>query len=90
MDKSPEQFRLRQQDLAWREVEDEVIVLDTKGSLYASINRSGRLLWLRLGEGASLEQLTDVLVESYGMDRAAAAADAEAFVSSLRTQELLE
>ena len=82
-------FRLRDQDLVWREVEDEIIILDTRASVYASVNEAGRVLWLKLAEGASLEDLSGELVRHYGLNEADATRDAEAFLQSLRDQDLL-
>ncbi len=82
-------FRLRDRDLVWREVGDEVIILDTRASIYASVNESGRVLWLRLAEGATLDDLAGELQREYGLDAADAKRDAEAFVTSLRERDLL-
>ena len=84
-----DRFRLREDDLVWREVEDEVIILDTRASVYASVNEAGRVLWLKLAEGASLDDLTGELVRHYGLNEADATRDAEAFLHALRDQDLL-
>jgi hypothetical protein len=82
-------FRLRDQDLVWREVEDEIIILDMRASVYASVNEAGRVLWLKLAEGASLDELTAELVRLYELNEADATRDAKEFVQSLRDQDLL-
>ena len=46
-------FRLRQQDLAWRVVEAEAIVLDNRTWQYLSVNQTGAALWQLLSEGTS-------------------------------------
>ena len=84
-----DKFRLREDDLVWREVEDEVIILDMRASVYASVNEAGRVLWLKLAEGASLDELTGELVRQYELNEADATRDAEAFLQSLRDQDLL-
>lgn len=82
-------FRLRDRDLVWREVGDEVIILDMRASIYASVNESGRTLWLRLAEGASLDDLAGELETEYGLDPVDARRDAEAFLKSLQDRDLL-
>jgi hypothetical protein len=82
-------LRLRDSDLAWREVGDEVVVLDLRASVYATVNEAGRALWLLLADGASEEELIQLLERAYGLDRAQARRDAEAFVSTLKARELL-
>jgi hypothetical protein len=84
-----DRFRLRDDDLVWREVEDEVIILDMRASVYASVNEAGRALWLKLAEGASLDDLTSELVRRYELNEADATRDAKAFLQSLRDQDLL-
>jgi hypothetical protein len=82
-------FRLRDGDLDWREVEGDVVVLDLRESRYLAINRTGQVLWSALAEGATRDELTERLVEAFGIDRAQAAADVDAFTSELESRDLL-
>ena len=75
--------------LMWREVENEVIVLDKRTWTYMGINGSGAVLWKALAEGASVAQLVEQLRAAYGIDEAAAVRDAGAFVEMLREHGLL-
>lgn len=84
-----ERHRLRSQGLIWREVEEEIIILDMEASLYASVNAAGRMLWLRLAEGASLDELASALEGEFGLERTRARADAAAFLGALKSQGLL-
>lgn len=71
---------VRQDDLSWRRVDDEVVVLDLRSSRYLSLNGSGALLWEALAEGADEDQLAAALVDEYDIDRARAEQDARAFL----------
>jgi len=82
-------LRLRTEELSWRQIDEEIVALDGRKSDYLAINGSGALLWPLLVEGATSEQLVSALVNSYGIDESRAAADTEAFVSSLSDQGLL-
>lgn len=84
-----EQLRLRERDLVWREVDDEIVILDIKASVYVGVNASGRVLWLRLVEGATLDELAAELEQVYGLPAASARRDASAFVEAMREQGLL-
>jgi hypothetical protein len=75
--------------LMWREVGEEVIVLDKRTWTYMGINGSGALLWRELVEGASPERLADRLREEYGLAEDAAVRDVGAFVELLRGHGLL-
>lgn len=75
--------------LMWREVEDEVIVLDKRTWTYMGINGSGAVLWKGIAQGASVAQLVERLRAAYGIDEQAAVRDAGAFVEMLREHGLL-
>ena len=80
----------RQADLTWREVDDEVVVLDLKSSQYLSLNSSGAYLWKLIAEPASTHTLVEALVERYDLDRGTAVADVDAFVAACASSGLLE
>jgi Coenzyme PQQ synthesis protein D (PqqD) len=82
-------LRLRADGLNWRQIDDEVVVLDSSSAKYLAINGSGARLWPALVAGATLEELAAILVESYGIDRSHAAADATRFLAALEEQGLL-
>lgn len=83
-------IRLRDSDVIWRAVEDEVIVLDRRGWSYISINDSGSILWPRLVEGATRPELASALVEAFGIEPDRAQADVDAFVGALAEHDLIE
>lgn len=82
-------YRLRADALAAVKSGDELVALDLRRSLYLSTNSSGRALWDRLAEGATIAQLADTLQERYGIDATVAAEDAVAFVRELGEHDLL-
>lgn len=75
-------YGVRQQDLSWREVDGEVVVLDLASSTYFSLNGSGAVLWGALVDGADTDALAQLLVERYGLAPDVAAVDAAAFLES--------
>jgi hypothetical protein len=76
--------------LVWREVASEVVILDLRTSMYWTLNGSAAVLWLTLAEGATAEQLAERLVETYGIEAEVAARDVSAFLGSCHAQDLLE
>lgn len=54
------------------------------------LTESGELLWNALVSGAEIENLADILVENYEVDRETALEDAEKFVSGLKAQGAIE
>jgi Coenzyme PQQ synthesis protein D (PqqD) len=80
---------LRKDDLHWREVDDEIVALEGRGSIYLAANSAGGLVWRLLARGATKDELAAALVEAYGIDPAAAAEDADRFVGQMRAAGLL-
>lgn len=83
-------MRLRLHDLAWQELDDEIVVLDLRGSAYFRLNNSGSLLWRRLIDGGERADLEAVLIEQYELDPGQAASDVDAFLAQLTTHRFLE
>jgi len=83
-------LRIRPGVLEWRELEQEVVAVDTRRSVYMAVNRSGAILWPALFEGATFDELVNRLVESYGLDRGTAERDVDTFVRALDEQDLLD
>lgn len=83
------QIRLRQDNVEWREIEGEIVVLDLRRSTYLAVNRIGALLWPRLAAGATRDALVQRLVDDFGVRRSTAEPDVDAFLQELRDQKLL-
>jgi hypothetical protein len=83
------QLKLRTDDLEWREVDGEVVVLDVRECRYLAINRTGQVLWKALAEGATRDELIARLVETFDIERARAAGDVDAFTTELESRDLL-
>jgi len=84
------ELRIRPGSVEWRELEQEVVAVDTRRSIYMAVNRSGAILWPALLAGTTFDELVDRLSESYGLDRDAAQRDVDTFVRALDEQDLLE
>ena len=83
-------LRLRSESLEWREIEDEVIAIDTRTSSYLSANGSGLVIWRELAEGTTRELLIERIVETFGIEKDRAAIDVDYFLADLRSRGLLE
>jgi hypothetical protein len=83
------QLRLRDTDLDWREVEGELVALDLRESRYLAVNETGKKLWAALADGATRDELVERLVEAFGVERARAEADVDAFTAELDSRGLL-
>ena len=72
--------RVRLGDLAWRQVGDEVVVLDLTASVFHALNASGALLWERLADWTTAGEMAEMLVSSYGLSATLAAEDVARFL----------
>jgi Coenzyme PQQ synthesis protein D (PqqD) len=82
-------LRLRTHDLEWREIDSDTVVLDGRDATYLTLNGSGALLWRKLAGSATRDELVGALLEAYEVEESTAAADTDAFLTSLSEQGLL-
>ena len=77
-------------DVTWRDVSGEMVVLKLSSGEYYTFNEQGRIAWLALSEGKSMEQAVRMVVDEYDVSSDKAREDVEAFVVGLMEQELLD
>ncbi len=80
----------RQREVIWRAVDDRVVGLDLRTSRYFSLNNSAAVLWAQLEGDVGVDELAELLVDRYGIERATAHRDVEAFLDEMRSTGLLE
>jgi hypothetical protein len=80
----------RHPEVIWRPVDGRVVGLDLRSSRYFSLNQSAAVLWEELEEDVERDDLARCLVERFGIERAHADADVEAFLNEMRSSGLLE
>jgi len=66
-----------------------LVALDLHKSRYLAVNRTGKVLWAALAEGATRDDLVERLVETFGVERARAENDVDAFTAELDSRGLL-
>lgn len=81
--------KVREDTVVWRQVGDEIMILDTGSSEYLSVNKTGAVIWPLLVEGSTMPHLVQALVAEFGVDQVTAELDAQTFVSSLDELGLL-
>ena len=82
-------LQLRTTDLDWREIDQDIVILDGRDASYLTLNGSGALLWRTLAEGASRDELIGALLAVYEVDATRASADTDAFLESLYARGFL-
>ena len=75
----------------WRELDGEIVALDTDQSVYFSIGGFGTTLWPVLVTGASKQDLVSEITSAFdGVPPEQAAVDVDDFLSSLSDLGLIE
>jgi Coenzyme PQQ synthesis protein D (PqqD) len=80
---------LREQDLDWRDIDDEIVALDAQGATYLAIQGAGAVLWRLLATSTTRESMVEALVETYDVDSTRAGDDVDEFLGSLSRRGLL-
>jgi hypothetical protein len=83
-------YRVRGDDISWREAGDEIVVLNTVSSVYFGLGGSGARLWRHLAEGATTQEMIAVLSADAPAVRARAASDLDAFLDALLGHRLIQ
>lgn len=85
-----EVLRLGANAAFWREIDGQIVALESERSLYLSTNAAGTLLWRTLERGATRAALAAALADRYALPTDIAERDVDAFLDQLRAQALLE
>jgi coenzyme PQQ synthesis protein D (PqqD) len=82
-------LRLREQDLEWREIDEEIVVLDGRDAAYLAVSGSGILIWHLLAQPTDRDALIRAVVETYDIEQTRAREDVDAFLAELVDRDLL-
>ena len=82
-------LHLRTDDLEWREIASDIVILNARDASYLTLNGSGALLWRMLATSTTRAEMVSALLEAYNVEEATAAADTDAFLETLSNQGLL-
>ena len=77
------------QQVIFRQMGDEMVLLDLESGLYFGVDGVGQRIWETFAEGRNLEEAVAVVVAEYEVDQVQAQADVIAFVSDLVDRGLL-
>lgn len=78
------------EEVIWRTVDGEALLLNTATGFYFSLNSSGSLILSLLTEGSTVEQAAKTVAATYGIPVQTASQDIEFLLDSLRQENLLE
>jgi hypothetical protein len=75
--------------LAWREIDDETIIISPNGSVMHELNDTGRFLWKNIDGTKSAAELAQLLVENYEVAPDIALSDTQALLEEMSLRKLV-
>lgn len=76
-------------DITWRDVDEEMIVLHLPTGKYYTFNNSGHLAWKQLAKGKDTSEITVQIMDTYEVDKETAERDLSTFISGLEEHNLI-
>jgi len=89
MNRLNEVLRLKDDEIVWRLVDNEIVILHRGDWQYLTVNETGAILWNRLLDGANRADLVSSLIGQYDVDEETAAGDVDTFLTLLSERDLL-
>jgi hypothetical protein len=75
--------------VAWRKVDDEVVILDLETSVYYSLNETASDIWELIGKGLSEDDIAEEIAGRYDQKAASVKKDVTALVKKLKKEKLI-
>ena len=85
----PDDIYISSEEITWRDVNGELVVLKLTSGEYFSFNEVGRLTWLNLTEGKSIKEIVKVIEKEYDVTTDQAQSDVYTFIEGLLENQLL-
>lgn len=82
-------YRIRK-NVLWRDVDGEIVLLDTAKSFYFGIGGAGTLIWECLKKGTSVSRILKELEKEYEADEKMLKKDALTFLKQLEKSKIIE
>jgi len=82
-------YKIRE-DILWRTVDGEAVMLDLKEDGYYSLNRQGTEIWQLIEKGESVERIPALLEKKYAGSSEAITRDVKKTVQDLLEKRLIE
>jgi len=76
-------------DLAWREIDDETVIISPHDSVMHELNDTGSFLWKNIDGKKSAAELAELLVENYQVAPDIALSDAQELLDEMSSRKLV-
>jgi hypothetical protein len=78
----------RNDEIAWSELDDEIVLLDIEAGNYYSLNEVSAFIW-KIADGTTVKQIVDSVTSEYDVDRSQARDDVLRLLGELSEKNLL-
>jgi hypothetical protein len=75
--------------LAWREIDDETVIISPNDSVMHELNDTGRFLWKNIDVRKSAAELAGLLAENYEVTPDIALSDTQALLEEMYSRKLV-
>jgi hypothetical protein len=75
--------------LAWREIDDETVIISPNDSVMHELNDTGSFLWKNIDGKKSATELAELLVENYEVTPDIALSDTQALLEEMSSRKLV-
>jgi len=82
--------KIDKERVVWGEMDGEALLLDLVSGAYFSLDELGKLIWEKLGEGQSEEEIVQAITSTYNVDEATSREDLKEFLGKLQVSGLLQ
>jgi hypothetical protein len=89
MDFHPQTTFKTSQSVAWRDVNDEVVILNLKSGEYYTLNDVGQFIWKSAMEGKSIQAIQQAIIETFNVPAEQAIKDLHGFLAGMIKEGML-
>ena len=75
--------------LAWREIDNETVIISPSDSVMHELNDTGSFLWKNIDGKKSAEELAELLAENYEVTPDIALSDTQALLAEMSSRKLV-
>ncbi len=79
----------RNEDIVWRNLDGEAVLLNPNNGKYFGMNAVGCSFWEKMDGERTLDQIIDMLLEEYSVDRQTLEKDINELVSTLEEKQII-
>lgn len=77
------------ENVTWRDVDNEIVVLKLDNGEYFTFNALGHELWLDIAAGKSINEIIDKITQEFEVEKEQAEQDVKKFISGLLEKDLI-